>query len=75
MLRLLSSLMCTAQSTKAKQSPLTSSCVNLMLLSTALMCTVKSSPSRVLILTQVSSTYLNQWLGAVPVKVIKAQCS
>ena len=43
-------------------SPLTSSCVNLMLLSMAFICFLKASTSPVLILTQVSSTYPNQWL-------------
>ena len=43
-----------------------------MLLSTALMCSVKASTSYVLILSQVPSTYLNQQLAAVPVKEIEA---
>ena len=43
-----------------------------ILLSTEIICSVKASASLDLILTQMSSTYLNQWLGEVPVKVIKA---
>lgn len=42
---------------------LVSSLVNLMLLSTQLICSEKASASWVLIVTQVISTYLNQWLG------------
>ena len=53
MLRLLSSSMCTAQSKKGRLSPLTSSHVNLMLLSTALIFSVKASTSFALILTGV----------------------
>ena len=52
-----------------------SSCVNPMSLSKAIICPVKPSTSLALNLTRVSSTYLNQWLGAVPVKVIKALLS
>ena len=47
---------CPAQSKKGRLSPLTSSCVNLMLLSTEFLCSVKASTSLVLTLTQVSST-------------------
>ena len=57
MFRLLSS-MCTTQSKKGRLSPLTSSCMNLILLSTAFICSVKASTSLDLILTQESSTYL-----------------
>ncbi|XP_068171962.1 odorant receptor 131-2-like [Antennarius striatus] len=37
-----------------------------MFLSTELMCSVKGCTSWIFILTQVSSTYWNQWLGGVP---------
>ena len=71
MLRLLSSSVWTVQYNKGRPSPLTSSCVNLMLLSTAFICSAKASTSLALILTPVSSRCLNlkPWL---PVKVIKA---
>ena len=75
MLRRRSSSVCPAQSKMGRLSPLTSSRENLMLLSTACICPVKASTSPVLIVTQVSSTYLNQWLGAGPMKVIKALLS
>lgn len=50
MLRLSSPSVCTAQSKKARLVPLTFSWVNVMFLSTVLMCSVKVSTSRVLIL-------------------------
>ena len=68
----LSASVCTAQSKKDRLSPLTSPPVNLMLLSTAFMCSVKAYRSLLLIVTQVSSKYLNHGLGALPVKAIKA---
>ena len=40
--------------------------------STVFIFSVKPSTPLVLILTQVSSTYPNRWLGAVPVKFMKA---
>lgn len=63
MLRILSPSMCTT-SKKGRLSTLTSSCVNLMLLS-KVFTSVKASTFLVLFLTQVSSTNLNQWLGEV----------
>lgn len=47
----------------------------LMFLSTALMWSVFSSVSCVLILTLLLSTYLNQWLAAVPLKDRRALLS
>ena len=47
--------------------------MKVMLLSTAFICYLKASTSLALIVTQVLSTYLNQWLGTVPMKVIKAR--
>lgn len=69
---LLSFLLWTTQSKKGKLLSLTSSLVNLMFLSTEFMCSVKACTSLVLILTHVSSTYLNQWLGVIPSKEFKA---
>lgn len=62
----LSSPMITAKSRKARMFFFASSRVNLMLFSTALIQSVKASISWHLILTQVSSSFLNQWLGVVP---------
>ncbi len=65
-LRPLSSSVSTAQSKKGRLPPLTSYCVNLMFLSTALMSSVKVSASVVFLYTKVSSikrtgTYLTAW--------------
>ncbi|KAF3700508.1 hypothetical protein EXN66_Car016195 [Channa argus] len=63
--------MLTAQSRKASLSlpvPPASSPVNLMLMSTAPMWPVKACTSWILTFTQVSSTYVNQVVGAVPGK-------
>uniref|UniRef100_A0A3Q3W4P4 Uncharacterized protein n=1 Tax=Mola mola TaxID=94237 RepID=A0A3Q3W4P4_MOLML len=68
MLSLPSFSRCIAQSRKGSLFSFMSSLVNLMLLSTKLRCSVKASTSWVLMLTQVSSTYLNQWLSIVPLK-------
>ncbi len=70
MLRPISSSVCYALSKKGRLSPLTSSLMNLMLLSTALVCFEKAFTSFVLILTHASSANLNQWVGAVPAKVV-----
>ena len=75
MLSLPSSPVWTAQSKRGRQSPLTSSTLSSMLLSTAFICSVKASTPLVLMLTQVWSTCLKQCLGAGPVKVIGALLS
>ena len=71
LLRRLSSCSCRAQPKNGLFS-LISSLVNLNLLSTELICPEKACTSLALIVSQISSTYLNQWLSYLPLDVVKA---